>query len=356
MIANTDQEEGSMEKIAGMKRITGWLRMALMFALLSFAAAGAIGGCSGGGPGGTGGGGDGGGGGSGAGIDVMPGGTIATAPETYPYVEGGTERQTLDLYRIEGIPSPRPALVWFHGGGWVINSKENIEGIAFDIAEAGGFHLISVGYRLAGQGAEDWPGIVREVKSAIRWIKLNAGTLGIDPDAIIVTGESAGAHLAAMIALSSGVANLEGTVNPGATSDVAAAVLFYGPYDFSTIVDEALDVLLTGMCGVELNPLPVWVLLDCPVPDDILDPLGGCDQSDLDEASPVTHADSGDPPVFIAAGTEDCFVPWMQALDLENALNAAGVTNEVSITEGGEHDADTLDVTPAQIIGFLGAE
>ena len=206
----------------------------------------------------------------------------------------------------------------------------------------------------APNGAEPWPGIIREVKSAIRWLKLNAGMLGIDPDNLIVTGESAGAHLAAMIALSSGVANLEGTVNPGASSDVQGAVVFYGPYDFDTIVGQALDVLLTGNCGIELNPLPVWALLGCPVPEDIFDPLSGCDGSDLDEASPVTHVDQGDPPVFIAAGTEDCFVPWMQALDLQNALNAAGVTNEVSITTGGKHDADTLNVTPEQVVSFIG--
>ena len=337
------------------ERKTGWrnyLRAVAMLLILCSGAAGAVGGCTGGG---TDGGSDNGGGngGGGAGIDIETGGTLAAEPETYFYVEGGTERQTLDLYRIQGISSPRPALVWFHGGGWVINSKDNIEGIAFEIAEAGGFHLVSVNYRLAGQDAEDWPGIIREVKSAIRWLKLNAAQLEIDPDAIIVTGESAGAHLAAMIALSSGVADLEGNVNPGASSDVAAAVLFYGPYDFDTIVDEALDVLLMGGCGVELNPLPAWVLLGCSVPDDISDPLSGCDQSDLDEASPVTHIDAGDPPAFIAAGTKDCFVPWMQALDLQHALDAAGVTNEVSITEGGVHDADTLDVTPAQVIDFL---
>lgn len=343
-----------MRKIEKEKRLAGWLRIGLVLLMVSTVAAGTVGGCGGGGT--AGGNGNGGGGGGGAGIDIETGGILAAEPETFFYVEGGTERQTLDLYRIGGVSSTRPALVWFHGGGWVINSKENIEGIAFDIAEAGGFNLVSVGYRLAGQGAEDWPGIVREVKSAVRWIKLNSEELGIDPDAIIVTGESAGAHLAAMVALSAGVGSLEGTVNPGASTDVAAAVLFYGPYDFNKIVDEALEVLLTGSCGVELNPLPIWALLECPVPDDFLDPLGECDQSDLDEASPVTHVDAGDPPVFIAAGTEDCFVPWMQSLDLEDALEAAGVTNEISITEGGEHDADTLDVTPAQVIEFLGGQ
>jgi acetyl esterase/lipase len=103
-------------------------------------------------------------GGGGEGIDKEPGGTIAAEPETYFYVEGGSERQTLDLYRIEGISTPRPALVWFHGGVWVINSKGDMEGIAFDIDEAGGFSLVSVNYRLVGQDADRWPGITREEK------------------------------------------------------------------------------------------------------------------------------------------------------------------------------------------------
>jgi acetyl esterase/lipase len=181
------------------------------------------------------------------------------------------------------------------------------------------------------------------------------GRLGIEPDVIIVTGESSGAHIPAMIALSSGVADLEGTVKPWASSDVAEAVLFYGPYDFNTIVDEALEILLAGKCRVELNPLPVWALLGCPLPGSLIDPFSECEQPDLVEASPVTHVDSGDPPVFIAAGKNDCYVPWMQALDLEGAQEPAGVRNQVSTTEDGEHDADTLDVTSAQLIDFLSA-
>jgi len=312
-------------------------------------------------------GGDTGGGEDGSGGSIVEaGGTLPPNPETFAYVEGGTESQTLDYYRIEGLPSQtaskreiesstgRPAIVWFHGGGWVTGSKDNIEGIAFEIAELAGFHLVSVGYRLAGQGADPWPGMIQEVKSAIRWLRLNADMLGIDPDHIIVTGESAGAHLAAMIASSHGVAGLEGTVNPGASSEVQGAVLFYGPYEFDTIVGQGLEVLVTAMCGLELNPLPVWFLLDCPLPGSFdLDPLSACNSDDLTEASPVTHVDGTDPPMFVASGTLDCFVPWQQALDMQNALNAAGVPNETSVTQGGEHDADTLDVTAEQVVMFL---
>lgn len=160
--------------------------------------------------------------------------------------------------------------------------KLTSEPIVFDIAEMAGFPLISVGYRLAGQ--DPWSGMIHEVKSAVRWIKLNSAMLGVDPDFIITIEESAGAHLAAMLAVSAGVPELEGTINPGPTSDVAGAVLFYGPYEFDTIVDQGLDLLLDGTCNIDnLNPLPVWFLLDCPMPDDIfdLDPLSGCNQMDL---------------------------------------------------------------------------
>lgn len=308
------------------------------------------------------------GGGDGGGSIVGSGGTLPDDPEAFSYVAGGSDRQTVDFFRIAGVDLPteasrgaveagkRPVLVWFHGGGWVINDKTNIEPIAFEIAELAGFHLASVGYRLAGPtGSQDpWPGMIHEVKSAIRWLKLNSEMLDIDPNYIFTTGESAGAHLAAMIALSAGVQELEGNVNPGATSDVAGAVLFYGPYEFTTIVDQALGLVLDGTCSVDtLNPLAVWALLDCPVPDNVLDPLSGCSAMDLTEASPITHVDGADPPVFAANGTDDCFVPFEQVFDLQNALNSAGVTNEVSVTNGGEHDVDTLNVTAQQVVDFL---
>lgn len=324
---------------------------------------------SGDGGGSDGGGMDGGGdmGGGGSGI-IEAGGKLPDDPETFSYVSGGSNRQTLDFYRIAGVDLPtqasrgvleagtRPALVWFHGGGWVINDKTNIEPIAFEIAELAGFHLVSVGYRLAGPtGSQDpWPGMIHEVKSAIRWLKLNSEMLGIDPDYIFTTGESAGAHLAAMVALSAGVPELEGSVNPGASSDVAGAVLFYGPYDFSTIVDQGLGLVLDQTCSVEtLNPLAVWALLDCPVPDSVLDALSGCSAMELTQSSPVTHVDGGDPPIFAASGTDDCFVPFQQVFDLQNELNAANVPNEVSVTNGGEHDVETLNVSAQQVVDFL---
>lgn len=270
----------------------------------------------------------------------------------------GLESQTsLEVSRDEPEPTPRPALVWIHGGGWIAGDRGDIPSIAFEIAEEGGFHLVSVGYRLSGDDAEPWPGIIHEVKSAIRWLKLNSGELGIDPSLLIVGGESAGAHLAAMVASSGGVEGLEGEANPGATSSVAGAVLFYGPYNLSTIAGHGQELSDSGECGMGFDPVPVLFLHDCPVPDDLLsgDPISGCDQDDVMKGSPVSHVDFTDPPMYLASGTSDCVVPWQQTLEMQNALQSAGVPHEVSITQGGEHDTDTLSASAPDVVSFLGA-
>lgn len=298
------------------------------------------------------------------------GGTLSEMPKTFSYVVGGTARQMLDFYKFEGLEpvstsrisretetSPRPVLVWFHGGGWVAGQKEDIAPIAFDIAEEAGFHLVSVGYRLSGMDAEPWPGIIHEVKSAIRWLKINAEELGIDHDLIIVGGESAGAHLAAMIAASSGVEGLEGGANPGVSSSVAGAVLFYGPYNLNKIAAHGDEISVSGDCGTGYDPTPVLSLLDCPMPGGELseDPISGCNQMELADASPLSHIDAADPPMYLASGTSDCVVPWQQTLDMQNALSSAGVPHEVSITQGGQHDTGTLDASAQDVTSFLAA-
>ncbi len=319
--------------------------------LFVFMVFGSIGGCGGSSNNNGGNGGGNGGGGGGGNVTIVPGGTLSTTPMTMEYVAGGGERQSLDYYRINDIESPRPVLVYFHSGGWVIGSKENIEEIALDIAETGGFHLVSANYRLADESNDAWPEVVHDAKAVVRYLRQNAASLGIDPNAIIAIGESAGAHLAAMLATTDGVASLEGPANPGFSSEVVGGVLFYGPYDLNTIAGQGLEIALS--CGPELNPLPVVALLGCELSLNPLDPLENCAQNDLDQASPVFHVDSGDKPAFIANGTADCFVPWKQSRDLRDALSAAGVPHEWILTQGGEHKANTLDVSAGDVIEFI---
>lgn len=91
-----------------------------------------------------------------------------------------------------------PTLVYFFGGGWVLGSIETSDGICRRLANAVPCQVITVGYRLAPENP--FPAAVHDCHAAVRWIASNAAELGVDPDRIVVGGDSAGGNLAAVVA------------------------------------------------------------------------------------------------------------------------------------------------------------
>ncbi|WP_219215048.1 alpha/beta hydrolase [Variovorax boronicumulans] len=102
------------------------------------------------------------------------------------------------IYRGEGT-QPRPAMVFMHGGGWVIGSIESHDEIAADIAADTGCTVISVGYRLAPE--HPFPAAFEDCLSVLHHVAAHAAELGIDAARILVGGDSAGANLAAALSL-----------------------------------------------------------------------------------------------------------------------------------------------------------
>ena len=92
-----------------------------------------------------------------------------------------------------------PALVYFHGGGWVIGDLDTHDGVCRLIANAAQCAVISVDYRLAPE--HKFPAAVDDAWAATRWIVGHAGQLAIDPTRVAVGGDSAGGNLAAVVAL-----------------------------------------------------------------------------------------------------------------------------------------------------------
>lgn len=92
-----------------------------------------------------------------------------------------------------------PALVFFHGGGWVIGDLDTHDVVCRGIADEGELLVISVDYRLAPE--HKFPAAVDDAIAATRWIADNARKLGIDPEQLSVGGDSAGGNLAAVVAL-----------------------------------------------------------------------------------------------------------------------------------------------------------
>ncbi len=293
----------------------------------------------------------------------ISGGQISQTPQTFSYVENGSDRQSLDYYAIQGLQTAnigtRPAILFVHGGGWLIGSKEDIDPFLFDVAEEAGFHVISIGYRLADDVSAPWPAIIQDVNTAIRWIKLNSEMLGVVPDSLIISGPSAGGHLASLVSVASDVPELQGTENPGADTTVKAAIAIFGVHNLNTLFStEAVERFFNLGCDIERAIGAVGVvreLIDdsCPLDLNILNPLSGCDDQQMDLASPVVHVDSTDPPMFLIHGIDDCNVPFFQSEEMAEALDDAGVFNRFILTEGGMHTLESINLTSDDILNFL---
>ena len=92
---------------------------------------------------------------------------------------------------------PQAALIYFHGGGFVVGSLESHDGLCRLFAAEGGFKVIAVDYRLAPE--HPWPAAVDDAMAAVQWIEANATELGVDGGRIAVGGDSAGGMLTAIV-------------------------------------------------------------------------------------------------------------------------------------------------------------
>jgi len=118
--------------------------------------------------------------------------TAGSAPDGVP----------VRLYTPNGsVAGTRPAIVYYHGGGWVIGSLNVYEPSVKALADRTGAIVISVDYRLASETANKFPAAHEDAYAAYKWVRDNAGTLGVNPAKIAVAGESAGGNMAAAVCI-----------------------------------------------------------------------------------------------------------------------------------------------------------
>ena len=138
-----------------------------------------------------------------------------------------------DLYRPRGVDKA-PALVAVHGGGFQVGDRKFYRYWGPWLAERG-YALFSIEYRLMKPGVKTWPHAACDTRAAVQFVRANAAEFDLDPDRIGLIGDSAGAHLAALVALAGEEPLLAehyrddryATVPGG----VKAVVGFYGAYD-----------------------------------------------------------------------------------------------------------------------------
>ena len=242
------------------------------------------------------------------------------------YHRAGGNDLTLDVYRPRGAAGPTPTLMYIHGGGWT-NGSRQASALTFLPYLEMGWAVISVSYRLAD--AAHAPAAVEDCRCALRWIYRNAESYNVDGDRIVVTGNSAGGHLALTTGMLPADAGLDAqcpgdrrrTWTTGNTSTaqlkVAAIVNWYGITDVHDLANRT-----PGTSG---NFTEAW--------------LGSRpDRNDVATRVSPTHYVRADlPPILTIHGDEDSIVPYDHATRLHEALGAAGVPNELLTIEGGGH-------------------
>jgi acetyl esterase len=126
---------------------------------------------------------------------------------------------------------PLPAVLYFHGGGWVQGDLETHHGICARLAKHAGALVVAVDYRLAPE--HKFPAAVEDCVAAYRWLRARGGELGADPARVAVAGDSAGGNLAAVV---SQLAAAGGTPVP------TCQALIYPAVDFSLDTDSHRDL------------------------------------------------------------------------------------------------------------------
>ena len=113
--------------------------------------------------------------------------------------EGPLGAIPLRLYRDGAHAGPRPVLVYFHGGGWVIGDLDTHDTLCRQLARQSGCAVVAVDYRMGPE--HPFPAAAGDAVAATRWVAANAGSLGLDATRLAVGGDSAGGNLAAVVAL-----------------------------------------------------------------------------------------------------------------------------------------------------------
>jgi acetyl esterase/lipase len=138
-----------------------------------------------------------------------------------------------DLYLPKGLDSA-PVLIGVHGGGWQIGDRKFYTHWGSYLAK-NGYAVFAIEYRLAKPGLKTYPGAVYDVKAAVQYVRAKAGELGVNPERVALMGDSAGAHLSALVALAGDEpafsAEYRNDPNSSIAHPVKAVVGVYGVYD-----------------------------------------------------------------------------------------------------------------------------
>jgi acetyl esterase/lipase len=231
-----------------------------------------------------------------------------TKSETYRKV-GDTDLKVWIFDPAQKSAKPLPAIVFFFGGGWTGGSPTQFEPQSRHLASRGMIAIVA-DYRVKSRQDAKPADCVSDAKACVRWVRANAGRLGIDPERITVGGGSAGGHLAAAVATLPG---LDTAKDDKSVSCLPNALVLFNP-----------ATVLTTFPGLDLKGFGAG-----------LDKENfGCEPTEI---SPLHHVKKGTPPTIIFHGKADTTVPYTTVEKFAEVMKAAGNRCDLVGYEGQPH-------------------
>jgi acetyl esterase/lipase len=222
----------------------------------------------------------------------------------------------LDVWQVQ-TTFPVPTVIYYHGGGWFFGDRTGAVPY-FMPWIARGWNVINVEYRMSGTAPA--PAAVQDARCALRWVYRNAKQFHLDSSRIIVTGHSAGGHLALMAGMLQDSDGLDTNCPADASvgdlpMKVAAVIDWYG-------IADVTDVLQGPN---EQTYAVAWLGSQ---PDK---------EAQANRVSPIHYVRAGLPPIFMVHGDQDPTVPYSESVHLHQLLDAAHQPNQLYTIPGGKH-------------------
>ena len=229
---------------------------------------------------------------------------------------GEMARQRLDIYRPDRPAPGAPVVVVFYGGSWQEGNKDGYRFVGQALASRG-ITAVIPDYRLYPEVT--FPAFVEDGADAVAWTRAHIADYGADPDNLFLAGHSAGAHIAAMLAVAPDYLKADGVPQ----SAIRGLIGMAGPYDFLPIVDPTLKTIFA--------PESAWP-----------------------RTQPIHFVDGREPPMLLLHGEADETVLPKNTINMADKVNASGGNARIKLYPGVDH---VMLIAPlAAVLRFKGDE
>ncbi len=241
----------------------------------------------------------------------------------------------LDVYEpTANVYEKTPVVLYIHGGAWISGLKESLNFNRFNQAantlRASGYAIISINYTLAESNRSPFPACIQDAEDAVVWLNKNAELYNFDLRNVGLFGESAGAHIAMMVAYSR-------PLQDSLPVRFKYVIDIYGPNQLEGIYHAPVIDTLYSIRGKLPERFQSCLNIEKYIFgfDPKLDSVRASQM--MKTYSPYYYPSSSVPPTLLIQGDCDRIVPLSQSTCLQVKLDSLGVENEIHILEGADH-------------------